>query len=163
MASKESLVVKSTKNGKGVFATKHFQTDEILLEFRGELFTYKELPVPYDKVEDRYVQVGKDLYMGPSGSTDDFLNHSCAPNAGLKIIREKVFLIAIQEIESGEEITWDYSTTMDEDDWEMHCKCGSSNCRGQIRDFKYLSRDVQKKYLDLGVVPRYVSNSFKNE
>lgn len=98
--------------------------------------------------------------MGPSGDTDDFFNHSCAPNAGLKI-DGKVFLIAIQNIANGDEITWDYSTTMDADDWEMDCNCGSKNCRGRIRDFKYIPQDTQKRYLDLGIVPEYISKNFR--
>jgi len=54
--------------------------------------------------------------MGPSGGVDDFFNHSCDPNAGLQIDGQKVWLVAIKNITQGEEITWDYSTTMDEDD-----------------------------------------------
>ncbi|MBI2625395.1 MAG: hypothetical protein HYW70_03640 [Candidatus Nealsonbacteria bacterium] len=61
------------------------------------------------------------------------------------------------------EITFDYSTTMDEDDWGMDCQCGSKSCRGRIRDFKYLPPDIQKKYLDLGIVPEYISKNFQKE
>lgn len=163
MESKKFLTVKNTKNGKGVFADKNFKKDEIIFEFHGKFFTYEELPTPYNEVEDHYVQIDKNLYMGPSGDIDDFFNHSCNPNAGLKPDDGKVFLIAIKNISSGDEITWDYSTTMDEDDWEMDCKCGSKICRKRIRDFKYLSPDIQKIYLDLGIVPKYISENFQKE
>lgn len=109
------------------------------------------------------MQIGENLYMGPSGNIDDFFNHSCNPNSGLKINGKKVFLIAIEDIKKDDEITWDYSTTMDEDDWEMDCNCDSKNCRGRIRDFKYLPSDIQKRYLDLGIVPEYISKNFKKE
>jgi hypothetical protein len=163
MESKKNLIVKNTKIGKGVFANKNYKSGEIIFEFRGKFFTYEELPVPYEKVEDHYVQIGKNLYLGPTGDMDDFFNHSCVPNAGLKINGKKVLLTAIKDIVKGDEITWDYSTTMDEDDWEMNCQCGSKNCRRRIRDFKYLPRAVQKKYLDLRIVPKYISKNFQQE
>ncbi|MCX6814076.1 MAG: SET domain-containing protein-lysine N-methyltransferase [Candidatus Aenigmarchaeota archaeon] len=70
-----------------------------------------------------------------------YVNHSCNPNTGVKDDRE---LFAIKNIKADEQITFDYSTVMDEDDWEMDCKCGSRNCRKRIRDFKYLPKSLQK-------------------
>ncbi len=149
------LILKKSTNTKGVFANKHFDKGKKIIEFKGKLFTYKKLPYPYNKVEDHYVQISKNLYMGPSKGLDDFINHSCNPNSGLKISGKKAVLIAIKDIKSGEEICWDYSTTMNEDDWEMDCKCGSKNCRKIIRDFKHLPKLLQKKYTKLGIVPKY--------
>ncbi len=94
--------------------------------------------------------------MGPSGWIDDFVNHSCNPNAGLKIENRKATLVSIKNIKTGQEITWDYSTTMDEDDWEIDCTCGSKNCRKRITDFKYLPKEVRRKYVRIGVVPQYI-------
>jgi len=45
---------------------------------------------------------------------------------------------------------------MAEDYWEMDCRCGAKNCRGKIRDFKYLPRDLQERYINLGIVPDFV-------
>lgn len=157
----ETLKTKETEHGKGVFALKNFKNGETIFEFKGKKFTYNELPYPYDSVTDHYVQIDKNLYMGPSGETDDFFNHSCNPNSGLKIDNEKVTLVAIKNINIGDEITWDYSTTMDEDDWEMNCLCGSQNCRGKIRDFKFLNKDIQQKYMGLGIVPEYITKNIK--
>lgn len=147
---------KSEISGKGVFADMDFKMREEIMEFKGELFTYKQLPVPYDSVEDHYVQIDKDLYMGPSGDFDDFFNHSCDPNAGLKINMKKAVLVAIKDIKKGKEITWDYSTVILEGDWEMNCKCKSKNCRKRIRAFKYLPREIQQKYIKLDLVPEYI-------
>lgn len=144
-----NLILGKSKNGKAVFANRNFTKGDKIIEFRGKLFTYEQLPTPYNKAEDRYVQIGKNVYMGPSGGFDDFSNHSCSSNAGLKIEGEKVILIAIKNIQKGKEITWDYSTTMNEDDWEMDCVCENKNCRKRIRDFKYLPKTVQQKYIRL--------------
>ena len=67
-------------------------------------------------------------------------------------------LFAVKDIETGQEITWDYSTTLDEDEWELDCACESAACRGRIRDFKHLPKNLQQKYISLGIVPDYVRN-----
>jgi len=150
------LLLSESKNGKSVVANRDFKKNEHIIELRGKLFTYKQLPTPYEEVVDHYTQIGSDLYLGPSGDLDDFVNHSCNPNSGVKITNNKVELIAIKNIQKGQEITFDYSTTMDEDDWEMDCNCASNNCRKRIRDFRYLSKEIQKKYIKLGVVPEFI-------
>ena len=68
---------------------------------------------------------------------------------------------SIKDIKKGEEITWDYSTTMDEDKWEMDCVCQSKNCRKRIKDFKYLPKEIQQKYIKLGIVPDYILENLK--
>lgn len=151
------LHIAKTKNGDGVFTEENVPTGTILLEFHGDIFEKDELPFPYESADDHYMQIGRTTYMGPSGNIDDYVNHSCDPNAGVMIDASGVRLIAIRDIEKNEEITWDYSTTMDEDDWELDCRCGSDLCRKKIRDFKYLDRHLQRKYLTLGIVPDFVS------
>ena len=153
----DKLVLKQTDIGRSVFANRNFKKMEEIIEFQGGLLTYEQLPRPYN--EDLYVQIGENLYMGPSGKLDDFINHSCNPNSGLRVDGRKAVLIAIKLIKKGAEITWDYSTTMNEDDWEMDCACQSRKCRGRIRDFKYLPESIQRKYFELGVVPRYIVES----
>ncbi len=157
----DSLILGQSKNGKAVFANKSFKKGEKIIEFRGKLFTYGQLPTSYDEAEDHYVQIDKNLYIGPSKELDDFFNHSCNPNSGLKIEGKRAILITIKNIKKSEEITWDYSTTMDEDDWELDCVCRSENCRKRIKDFKYLPKDIQQKYIKLGVIPKYILENLK--
>ena len=80
-----NLILKSTRFGKSVFAGNKFKPGEKIMKFGGKIFAYNQLPKPYDSVEDHYLQIGKKSYIGPSGSFDDFINHSCNPNTGLKI------------------------------------------------------------------------------
>ena len=101
------------------------------------------------------LQIGPDLYIGESGQADDFVNHSCRPNAGMLIDGTDVRLIAIADISPGEQITFDYSTTMDEDDFEFDCLCGSADCRRRIGDFKHLPPELKSRYAALGIVPKY--------
>ena len=154
-----NLIFGHSKNGKGVFANKNFKKGEEIIEFKGKLFSDEDFPKNYNDVDDHYVQIDKKIYIGPSGDKDDFINHSCNPNSGLKINARKVILVAIRDIKKQEEITWDYSTTMDEDEWELDCMCGSNNCRKKIKDFKYLPTPIQQKYIGLGIVPNYILES----
>lgn len=151
-----NLILRRSKNGKGVFANKNFKKGGKIMDFHGKLLTYEQFPAHYTKMEDHCVQIGKNLYIGPSGKIDDFFNHSCNPNSGIKINGKNAVLIAIKNVKKGEEINFDYSTTMDEDFWEIDCNCGSKNCRKRIRDFKYLNKKIQQKYIKLGIVPKYL-------
>lgn len=153
------LEVRPTRFGKGVFARKHFRAGEKILQFRGRLYTRREYLGKVNPEKCHYMQIGEDLFLGPTTSPDNFVNHCCEPNAGLKVENGKAFLIAVAEIKTENEITFDYSTSMAEDHWEMDCACGAASCRARVRDFKYLSRMLQQKYVDLGIVPDFVMRS----
>ena len=64
------------------------------------------------------------------------MNHSCEPNAGF---RDGLALCALRPIRAGEEITWDYSCAIDEEDFTgFSCACGTPSCRRVIRSFRHL-------------------------
>lgn len=156
----KNLLLKETKLGKWVFANKNFVKWEKIIDFQGAILEYSELPNPYEEVEDHYLQIDKKLYMWPSGKLDDFLNHSCNPNSGLKFVNKRIILFAIKNIKKRSQIAWDYSTTMDEDERELDCQCGSKNCRKKVKDFKYLPEKIQKKYINLWIVPGYIFKKY---
>jgi SET domain-containing protein len=147
----ETLIVKTGVAGRGVFALQRIAAGEEFLRYTGPKLTYVQTTP-----QTLAVQVGPDVYLGASGGFDDFVNHSCHPNAGLRIVNpDDVTMIALRDIEPGEEIYFDYSTTMDEDDFEMTCRCGHLNCRGLVRDFKHLPGELKRQYDQLGIVPAY--------
>ena len=159
----DDLILGATKRGHGVFAGRDFEKGEIISEFKGKIYSWPQgydVPIgykdKYDPDDDHFLQVDEGLYMGPSGSLDDWINHSCDPNIGVYVKGKRIFFITIRKIYRHEEITWDYSTNMDEDDWTMTCDCGASNCRKIVRDFKYLPPKTQQKYLQLGIVFPFV-------
>jgi SET domain-containing protein len=144
------LLIKQGVAGRGVFAGRPIRAGEAFLRFTGPLLRYEQTTP-----QTLALQIGPDLYLGGSGGFDDCVNHSCEPNAGLKIAGTDVTLIALRDIPAGEEISFDYSTTMDEDDFEMTCHCGRPTCRAVVRDFKHLPRPLRRRYAELGVVPEY--------
>lgn len=109
----ENILVKESRYGKGVFANRDFAKGEPIKQVEGKRCFYSELPFPY--TVDYHIQVGKGLYFDPY-NRDKYWNHSCDPNAGLIILEsgEKLVMVAIKDILKGEEITFDYSTTMAE-------------------------------------------------
>ena len=144
------LVIRQGVAGRGVFAGEVIPAHTKFLRFTGPLLRYEQTTP-----QTLALQIGPDLYLGASGSFDDCVNHSCEPNAGLVIVGTTVDLMALRDIQSGEEIYFDYSTTMDEDDFEMDCHCGTPSCRKRVRDFKHLPAELKRKYSELGVVPKY--------
>jgi uncharacterized protein len=143
--------VGSSALGRGVFATRSFRPGQPILEFSGPALKQDEvLALGGDRVYA--LQVGPDEYLDtmPPGR---YVNHSCDPNAG--IVNDRV-LIALRSIEAGEEIQFDYSTAMSRDHWTVECRCGRSTCRRVILDFHHLPPITQNRYLQLGVVQRFI-------
>lgn len=153
------LEVRPTRFGKGVFARKEFLPGEKILQFRGRIYSKKEYLSKVNPEKCHYMQIDSEVFLGPTTSPDNFVNHCCEPNAGLKVVNGKAFLVAINSIHVDQEITFDYSTSMAEDHWEMDCACGVPACRSRVRDFKYIPKEVQTRYLQLGIVPDFVIRS----
>jgi hypothetical protein len=152
------IVGKSKVSGKGIFSGKRYLSGDVILEFHGWLYTHAELPNPY--VEDCFLQVGPDLFLGPTDgpeTSDTLVNHSCDPNAVVLIKPDgRVLMMAIRPIEPLDEITYDYSITMADDPWTMICCCGSPRCRTVIREYRTLPPEVKARYRWINVVPPYV-------
>jgi SET domain-containing protein len=130
----------SRQHGKGVFACAPIRAGEAILKFSGPLLARREL-----RADEYHLQIGDELYLGASGEADDYVNHSCAPNAGFA---DDLLLVARRDIDVGEEITWDYSSAIDEADFAgFACQCGAAACRGVVRSFRHLDPAVQQRLL----------------
>lgn len=156
----KKLVLRNCKHGKGVFTTQAIHTGSEVLQFLGSVVGSDELPDPYSASNDYYLQIGDGIYLGPSGDIDDYVNHSCCPNTGVIFDSEGIKLVAVTSIPAGSEITFDYSTTMDNCRWEMNCGCLSRNCRHKIKNFVELASEIQAQYIQLGIVPDYILQKF---
>lgn len=142
--------------GKAVFAAAPFTEGDVLLEFTGRRLSADQVPSLMQGPSDRFVQVTPDHYMGPSGQLDDLVNHSCAPNAGLRFSDAGVFLVAVRAIAAGEEISWDYSTTLRESNWHMLCQCKAAGCRRVIGNFETLDAERQEWFRARNLVAPYL-------
>ena len=150
------FAIGETHLGKAVFATEGFGEGQTIVRFSGPRVSARRLPAALAGRADRFVQIDRDRYLGPSGRIDDLINHSCAPNAGLRFAESGLFLVAVRPIAPGEEITWDYSTTVADARWTMACLCGSVECRGTVGAFASLSPERQHWYRERDLVAPYL-------
>lgn len=148
----QSTYVAQCDVGRGVFAARPFVRGERILSFRGPSFTAHD-PLHFTPEGANLLQVAPLRYIYPRPKAV-YVNHSCNPNAGL---RGTVTLVALRDIAAGEEIRFDYSTTMDENLWTMECRCGEPCCRGIVGDFRDLPVEVRARYIEMGIVPDFIS------
>jgi SET domain-containing protein len=128
----------SAQHGKGVFAARALRTGEPVVKFGGPLLRREQV-----NFDDYHLQIGTELYLGPSGQADDYVNHSCNPNTGFGA---DLTLIALRDIAPDEEITWDYSTAIDEADFAgFPCCCGAPVCRKVVTSFRDLAPADQRR------------------
>ena len=157
------LVKKSRIQGNGVFTTKKIPKGTKICTLRGTVFQLKDLKKHSNNFMDplqidftKYIQLNE-LYRT--------INHSCKPNTG---IRGKNTLFALTTVALGKEITYDYSTTMWEDEKlvntllhlplvTMKCNCHTKNCRKIIKQFYQLPTKLQQKYFTLNAVPDFIA------
>lgn len=154
--SRNLFAVGENHLGKAVYASVRFAEGAELMRFTGRRFHTDEIPSLMRGNDDRFVQVTPDHYMGPSGQLDDLVNHSCDPNAGLRFTEDGVILVAIRDIASGDEVTWDYSTTLAQSNWHMICQCRAANCRRVIGNFDTLDAEAQEFFRARNLVAPYL-------
>ena len=121
-----------TPMGKGVFAGRNYQTEEIVGEILGTI-------IDDALYESNYcMDLGGDRCLEPD-SPYKFVNHSCQPNCELHWVDHPgsvaplpdrhIYLLAIDDIRSGDQLTIDYA-------WParlaVRCRCKSPDCRGWI-------------------------------
>ena len=133
MALSDKVIVAVRCDGeKGLFTTADVVQGEILLTYNGP---------PLDHPTRLSIQIDDNVHIEGTGNSNAYLNHSCDANA--YVDWEGRCLRARRHIQTAEEITCNYFTT----DYELHeqftCRCGSPECKGEIRGFKYLSREEQ--------------------
>jgi hypothetical protein len=151
-----SVVVGRSAIGRGVFASRYFEPGQPMLTLGGRVLATPEvLSLGADRAYALQIGAAEFLDLTPPGR---YLNHSCDPNAG--ILDDRV-LIALRPIVPGEEIRFDYSTAMREDHWTMECRCGEYLCRRVVLDFHHLPPITQNRYLQLGIVQRFIVNEVR--
>jgi hypothetical protein len=149
--------------GIGVFAAREFGIGETVMsdcdgDFFDEVLTLDELQV--SEIFDYPLQIGKNAFRIPTGGIEDFTNHSCDPNTGIRQIERGIVVVAIRNIQTHDEITFDYSTWLTTPSLQFECRCGSPDCRGLISDFGSLPDNLKIRYRSLGVVGDFVLEEF---
>ena len=133
----------STINGQGLIATTRIARGTFIGFIKGAVI-YKKLMSPEDSLcGPDWIGFKKNHWIDTQPPFK-YINHSCAPNCGIKGARK---LYAIRDIVSGEELTLDYAITEIDLNWFLDCTCKSETCRGVVRSIQSLPHTTIKAYL----------------
>ncbi len=149
-------MVTGTPLGRACVATKKIQKGEIICKFIGPIINTKQAIEKHGYDNCIPLQIDEDAFIDLIEPYVCF-NHSCKPNAG---IRNNGILFALADIKQGEEINYDYSTTVDDILWGMDCRCGTKNCRKRISDFQSIPHARKEFYLTSNAVTAYLRDTF---
>ena len=157
--------------GRGVFPGVAIPANQLVLKFEGPIFTKETCPDfseaiqgmqesgllrPTVRTSTFLLAVDINAWMHSSGGLDDLVNHSCNPNLGLFPLNGDLYLLSLRDIAAGEELSFDYSTSMVDEPWSMDCCCGEKQCRGTIANFLDMKPEARAFYAERGVLPLHV-------
>ncbi len=133
------------KGGFGVYAIEAVIAGEVVAVWGGYIVDAEQLAMLPHDVQQHSVQIEEGLYSATIGGaeTADFINHSCDPNLGL---RGQITLVALRDIDVGEEVCFDYATTDCTPYDEFECHCGTPICRGTVRGGDWKLPELWAKY-----------------
>jgi hypothetical protein len=113
-------------------------------EYEGPRFTKDEAD---DRYKDRFItylfSCGDDGMVVDGFGIAMFINHSCDPNCETEDVDGRIYVMAIRDIDAGEELTYEYNL-FDSDDENADCYCGSARCRGTMFSEAEVKRRVGK-------------------
>ncbi len=126
-------VGKSKIDGKGCFATQFFPKGRKIAEYAGELISEREVERRIrTRRKHRICAIGHGRHLDGArgGNGTHYMNHSCRPNAYMRLTRGHLLFMALRDIRPGEEITCDYVSTHHPDTYR--CRCKAPGCRGTL-------------------------------
>lgn len=147
-----NLIQKKTERlGYATFTKKKIYKGELLLIVGGFIMKLSDEEKLHPSFCDNGLQISDDHSIASRKREElggiNYVNHSCNPNAGIK---GQIFLVAMRDIKSGEEITFDYAMTLFDSKkakpYRLVCTCGETNCRKIITGNDWKKKNIQKKY-----------------
>jgi hypothetical protein len=140
------IIVRTSRiHGRGVYAARKIGAGERVIEYRGELITWKECDrrPPSDPDDPNHtfffsLSDGKHVIdANVGGNAARWINHGCDPNCETEEEDGRVWIQAIRDIRRGEELSYDYGLIIDERitptiKKQYQCMCGARRCRGTM-------------------------------
>ena len=137
-------VRRSGVHGKGVFALAPIRAGKKIIEYTGEVISWKEAlrRHPHDPeqpnhtfyfhIDDKHV-----IDANVGGNAARWINHACDTNCEADEVDGRVFIKALRKLREGDELFYDYGLTIDEPytkklKREYVCRCGAKRCRGTL-------------------------------
>ncbi|QOF78510.1 SET domain-containing protein [Variovorax sp. 38R] len=147
---------RSDVHGNGVFAVQDLAEGETLIEYKGQVISWKEAlrRHPHDPAQPNHtfyfhIDDGRVIDGNVEGNAARWINHSCEPNCEADEVDGRVYIKALRNIAAGEELNYDYGLVIDEPYTEkllseFPCWCGSEQCRGTLLTPKDEDEDEEK-------------------
>jgi len=130
----------------GVVATDNIKKGETVAVLGGVVVPKTQIGSYWEKMGHVGIQIDDDFFIVPTNREElkktAVFNHSCNPTCGFS---NSLALVAIQDINTGEELTFDYAFCESVID-EFSCNCSSENCRGIIKPTDWKDRKIQNVY-----------------
>lgn len=133
----------SAIHGRGVYATSFIPKETRIIEYVGEMIGKDESEKRANAQHAKSIETGDaavyiftltknyDIDGNVPWNTARLINHSCNPNCEAWIVGRRIFIYSLQDINPGDELTFDYG--FDVDCYEDHpCRCGKDGCIGYI-------------------------------
>src|SRR6201996_7961834 len=102
-------------HGLGVFAAKRISKGARIIEYVGERVSHEEADRRYEEKDANdshtflFIVDSKTVIdAGVDGNDARFFNHSCNPNCESTVEKKRLYIVALRDVEPGEELTYDY-------------------------------------------------------
>ena len=136
-----------SKRGSGcaVYALRLITEGVLVSVWGGTVITKDQLDLDMPRFTERVIQLDEELYLLTSAEKEpnDCFNHSCEPNLGFI---GQIGLVAMRDIEAGEELTFDYAMSDGAPYDEFECDCGNPTCRHKVTGNDWAMPQLWKKY-----------------
>ena len=130
-------IKKSKIDKNGLYANRNIKSGTRIIEYKGKIISVKqsENDPKFDNNKAIYLfNLNKryDLDGAYNFNIARLINHSCNPNCEVFGKGLKVWVYAMKNIKKGEELSYDYGFSFDENFRQFPCNCRSKNCVGYI-------------------------------
>ncbi|MES2899950.1 MAG: SET domain-containing protein-lysine N-methyltransferase [Pseudomonadota bacterium] len=137
-------VHRSEIHGNGVFARRHIEAGERIVEYEGERITSDESAIRAEKgggpINHTFffsLADGNVIDGGSGGNDSRFINHGCEPNCEAYEEDGRVFIYSLHDIEKGDELNYNYALIYEERHTaavkkQFECRCGAPTCSGTM-------------------------------
>ena len=130
------VLINNITNEKSLHSNENFKAGAIVSLFAAA--TVQTVPTYLT------VQTGTNEHITLNPTVLQYCNHSCNPNVFFDTT--KFQLIALKDINAGDELTFFYPSS----EWDMTqsftCACGSKNCLHTIKGAAHISKEVLANY-----------------
>jgi uncharacterized protein len=115
------IVVRSSPvHGRGVFALQPLSVGTKILEYKGEIVSWKQAQRRYERSNAEAghtfffdLDDGRVIDGARGGNSARWINHSCQPNCETEQDGDRVFIHALRDIEPGDELFIDYGLVVE--------------------------------------------------